>query len=103
MKIYDNKIVYDILLNRIPTPTYQRIRREGEFYLATSAMNGDIVSLNDIAGTICTLCDGKKTIKEIYNELVIKYPEVEKVLIRFDLCKCIVELESFNMLTVIKM
>lgn len=102
MKIYDYQPVYDLLFKRIPTPIWLKIRKDGEYYLATSAARGEIISLNNLAGEICESCDGKKNIGDIYTGLVEKYPETEKLQIANDLCKCISDLESFGMVSVVR-
>lgn len=102
MKIYDYQPVYDILFNRVPTPTYLKIRKDGDYYLATSAARGEIISLNKLAGEICLACNGKNKLEDIYNELLRNYPDTDKLQIAYDLCRCIADLESFGMVSVVR-
>lgn len=101
MKIYNHQPVYDMLFTRVPRPMYFKMRKDGEFFLATSAVKGEVISLNSLAGEICSLCDGEKSIADIYDKLIHNYPEVDKQQIAYDLCTCISDLDAYGLASVV--
>lgn len=91
--------VYNVLFKRQPYVTSLRIRKDGGFYLGTSVVSGEIISLNSLAGEICVSCDGTKKVGEIYEKLVATYPDTCKHTIAYDLCKCLSDLERLGMVS----
>ena len=91
--------VYDILFARTLriSPT-SKIQKDGNFYLGTNATLGKIMSLNNLAGEICLSCDGSSNIGSIFGKFKDLYPAVSDDLLKFDICRCISDLERLGMI-----
>jgi len=96
MKIDDS--VYKVIFARKPRFIGRKIRRDGNFYLGISSVKPGVISLNMLAGEICTSCDSIRTIGDIYIDLKTKYADVCEHTIAYDLCKCVSDLERLGML-----
>ena len=96
-----NPILYQNLEQRKPRKIGERVRRDGEHYLSISPLMGTIISLNDMAGEIYLMCDGKRTIGDMAREFCTQYATVDPERIKEDICRCVADLESVNMVSVV--
>lgn len=94
-----NQIVYEVISQRVPKQLGAKVRKEGKHYVALSPVVGAFISMNQLAGIIYHKLDGQTTIGNIVDELVQRYKTVERDKIEEDVCKCISDLESFNLVT----
>jgi len=93
------KKVYETIGNRIPIRLYCKVRKDGEHYLTMNVRNNDgIISLNNTAKEVLDLCDGKRSLSEIFRILKDKYCIVDDAEIKFDIASCIRDLESMYLI-----
>ncbi len=97
-----NQTVYEVISQRVPKQLGAKVRKEGKHYIALSPVVGAFISMNQLAGVIYNKLDGKNTIGNIVEELVERYKNVGRDKIEEDVCKCISDLESFNLVTLVR-
>lgn len=95
-------VLYKYLAERVPRKIGDKIRKDGEHYLSMSTIMGTFISLNNMAGEIYLKCDGKKTIGNLVEEVCQQYRNMDDEKIKEDVCRCIADLESVNMISVVK-
>lgn len=97
-----NDIVYGVISKRIPSRIESKVRKEGDYYVALSPIMGAFISMNILAGEIYTMIDGRRCIDDIVEEITQLYKDVPVNRIKKDICRCISDLESFNLITLVK-
>jgi hypothetical protein len=97
-----NPVLYQNLEQRRPRKIGERVRRDGKHYLSISPIMGTIISLNNMAGEIYLMCDGKRTIGEMAREFCEQYTTVDPERIKEDVCRCVADLESVHMVSVVQ-
>lgn len=92
--------IFEVQRTVIPKPVPGKIRKDGNFYLGVSFKSGGLISLNRVAGEIYNLCDGKKSLDDVVEEMKVRYPDVEIEQLRYDVLKCVRNLEFKKLLEV---
>lgn len=63
---------------------------------------GAFISMNNLAGKIYMMIDGRRGIGDIVKEVVNLYKDIPIDKVKVDVCKCVSDLESFNLITVVR-
>lgn len=95
-----HEYIYNVILNRVPKKKVFKYRKDGKYCLVLETGSGVITSLNTTASAILDRCDGKNTIKDIVDSIVLKYPDVKRERIKKDVVECIRHLESMQLISV---
>ena len=97
-----NDVVLEVILQRIPRKIDSKVRKEGDYYVALSPIMGAFISMNGFAGKIYEMIDGRICINDIVNQIAGIYNDIPINKIKTDICRCISDLESFNLITVVR-
>lgn len=97
-----HEYVYKTILSRVPKKMNCKYRKDGDHYLAIDySYGGLLIALNQTASDVFEHCDGKNTISDILNISFEKYSDVDQEVIRYDVAKCIRDLEVMNLISVV--
>lgn len=94
---------YDLLKNYIPIHSYKKCR-DNEDFLIVMNFEGDIYYLNETAKYIFLNFDGKKTIKDIFENMKNKYDanNEDELILKKDLTEIIRDFQWQNIINLME-
>ena len=94
-------MVFETLKNLVPKQDYLKLRNDGEFLIVLNT-NAEFQYLNATAKDIYIQCDGKKTIKDIYEYMLDEY-DVDCEVMKHDIISVIREFQWKNLIVLKKL